>query len=211
MPRFADLTISAFNDALASTEPTPGGGTASAVAGAMGTSLLMMVAGLQKTRGNKDEERAALAEIRASLTSVRDRLLTLADVDTEAYNKVIAAMRMPKVSDEEKAARTKAIQTGTRAATEAPLDILRTVVEASAHAKRVAQFGNVNAASDVRVAIELLEAAASGASANVEINLTGLKDEGFRKTAASSMIELSNALTEHTAAARAALLPSSTT
>ena len=209
MPRFADLSISAFNDALSSTEPTPGGGTAAAIAGAMGASLLMMVAGLQKTRGNTDQERATLAEARASLTSVRNRLLTLADTDSDAYNKVIAAFRLPKGTDQEKTARQQAIQLGTRAATEAPLEILRAVVEASAFARRVAQFGNQNAASDVRVAIELLEAAASGAGANIEINLTGLDDETYRKTTASTMIELSNTLTEHAAGARAALLPTS--
>ena len=207
MPRFADQTISAFNDALASSDPTPGGGTASAVAGAMGVSLLMMVAGLQKTRGNNDQERATLSEARAALTSVRDRLVTLADTDTEAYNTFIAAMRLPKATDAEKAARKQAMQQGTRAATEAPLEILRTVVEGIAYGKRIAQFGNPSASSDVRVAIELLEAAASGAAANVEINLTGIDDEAFRKSTASTMIELSNALTEHAAASRAALLP----
>lgn len=175
----------------------------------MGVSLLMMVAGLQKTRGNTDAERAALSEARASLTSVRDRLLTLADTDTEAYNKVLTAMRLPKATDEEKAARKQAIQQGMRAATEAPLDILRTVVEGTSHARRVAQYGNPSASSDLRVAVELLEAAASGASANVEINLTSLTDDAFRKSTASTMIELSNVVTEHSAAARAALLPTS--
>lgn len=207
MSRFADSTISAFTDALASAEPTPGGGTASAVAGAMGVALLMMVAGLNKTRGNKDEERATLRESRASLTSVRDRLLVLADTDSEAYNKVVAAYRLPKATDADKHARKDAIQQGTRAATEAPLDILRTVVEGIAHASRVAQFGNPSASSDVRVAIELLEAAASGAAANVEVNLVDLEDEAFKKSSASTMIELSNTLTEHAASARAALLP----
>jgi methenyltetrahydrofolate cyclohydrolase len=209
MARFADLTVSAFVDALASAEPTPGGGTAAAVAGAMGASLLMMVAGLSKTRGNNDQERAALSEARAALTGIRNRLLAQADADTEAYNKVIVALRLPKGTDAEKGARKQAIQLGTRAATEAPLDILRTVVEAALHAKRIAQYGNPAAASDVRVAIELLEAAAAGAAANVEINLTGLADEAFRKSSASTMIELSNALTEHSASARAALLPQS--
>jgi glutamate formiminotransferase/formiminotetrahydrofolate cyclodeaminase len=208
MPRFADDTISSFLESLSSSDPTPGGGTASAVAGAMGVALLMMVAGLKKTRGNNDHERATLSESRAALTSVRDRLLTLADTDTEAYNQVLAAFRLPKDTDDEKAARTAAIQKGTRAATEAPLEILRTIVEAAAHAKRVAQCGNVNAASDVRVAVELLEAAGAGAAANVEINLTGLHDDAFRKNTASTMIELSNTLTEHSASARAALLPS---
>jgi glutamate formiminotransferase/formiminotetrahydrofolate cyclodeaminase len=207
MPRFADLPISAFADALASAEPTPGGGTAAAVAGAMGTALLMMVAGLKKTRGNNDQERATLSEARAALTSVKDRLLALADTDAESYDKVVKALRLPKASDADKQARSRAIQAGTRAATEAPLDILRTIVEGSAYAQRVAQFGNPNAASDVRVAIELLEAAAAGAAANVETNLVSLDDEAYRKATASTIVELSNALTEHSAAARAALLP----
>jgi formiminotetrahydrofolate cyclodeaminase len=207
MPRFADLHISAFTDALASTDPTPGGGTASAVAGAMGMALLMMVAGLNKTRGNNDRERATLQEARAALTSVRDRLLALADTDSEAYNKVVTGYRLPKTTEAEKISRKQAIQQGTRAATEAPLDILRTIVQGAGYAKRIAQFGNPNAASDVRVAIELIEAAAAGAAANVETNLLLLEDEGFRKAAASTMIELSNALTEHSADARAALLP----
>ena len=174
----------------------------------MGVALLMMVGGLKKTRGNNDQERAALGEARAALTSVRDRLLTLADTDSEAYNTVVAAYRLPKATEDEKNARKQAAQRGMRAATEAPLDILRTIVEASGYARPVAQFGNPSAESDVRVAIELLEAAAAGAAANVETNLLGLEDEAFRKSAASTMVELSNTLTQHTADARAALLPS---
>ena len=205
MPRFADLTISTFVDALSSTEPTPGGGTAAAVSGAMGAALLMMVAGLHKTRGNADAERVQLTEARAALTSVRDRLLTLADTDSEAYNKVIAAYRLPKNTDEEKSARKQSAQQGMRAATQAPLEILRTTVEAVKHGRVVGQYGNPAAASDVRVALELLEAAAAGAAANVEINLVSLDDEAFKKASASSVVELSNALNEDIAAARSAL------
>src|SRR5262245_13061883 len=122
MLRFADHTISAFVDALASPQPTPGGGTAAAVAGSMAAALLMMVAGLPKTRGNTDAERVQLTETRAALSSVRDRLLALADEDTEAYNRVVAAYRLPKSSDAEKAARRQAIADGMRAATETPLN-----------------------------------------------------------------------------------------
>ena len=207
MARFADQSISAFVDALASSDPTPGGGTAAAVGGAIGVSLLMMVAGLPKTRGNTAAERVQLGESRAALVGIRDRLLTLADTDTAAYNKVTAAYRLAKGTDAEKAARTQAIQRAMRAATDAPLDILRSVAAAMAHAKVVAEFGNPSAASDVRVALELLEAAGAGASANVEINLTALQDETFRKSSASAMIELSNQLTEQSAAARSALTP----
>jgi formiminotetrahydrofolate cyclodeaminase len=207
MPRFADQTISAFVEALSSAEPTPGGGTASAVAAAIATALLMMVAGLPKTRSNSDEERTALSEARAALTSIRDRLLVLADEDTDAYNTVIAAYRLPKATEMDKSARKGAIATAMRAATDAPLETLRTAREAVAQAKVVAEYGNPSAVSDVRVALELLEASAAGAAANVEVNLTSLDDEGFRKSAASAMIELGNQITEGVAAARAALLP----
>ncbi len=175
--------------------------------GAIGVSLLMMVAGLGKTRGNIDAERVQLDATRASLLNVRDRLLTLADTDTAAYNTVTAAYRLAKGSDEEKAARREAIQRAMHAATEAPLETLRAVAEAMAQAKVVAELGNPSAASDVRVALELLEAAGAGASANVEINLTTLQDDAFRKATASTTIDLSNQLTERSAAARATLTP----
>ena len=207
MARFADHSIAAFLDALAGPDPTPGGGTAAAVGGAIGVSLLMMVAGLPKTRGNTDAERVQLGETRASLVSVRDRLLVLADTDTEAYNTVTAAYRLPKSTAKETAARKQAVERAMQAATDAPLDTLRAVADAMAHARIVAELGNPSASSDVRVALELLEAAGAGAAANVEINLTALKDDVFRKASASSMIELSNQLTEHSAAARAVITP----
>jgi len=205
MPRFADVTVSAFIDALANSEPTPGGGTAAAVAGAMGTSLLMMVAGLAKTRTNADTEKAALGQARAALTSVRGRMLALADTDSDAFDQVMAAFRLPKGSEDEKGRRNQAIQIATRAATDAPLETLRTAAEAMQHARTIATHGNRSAVSDVRVALELLEAAAAGATANVETNLITLEDESYRKTTASAVIDLTNGITETAAAARAAL------
>jgi len=205
MARFADQTISDFVEALANSEPTPGGGTAAAVAGAIGTSLLMMVAGMSKIRGSHESSRTQLDAARTALASTRARMLALADQDSEAYNSVIAAYRLPKATDEEKATRKQAIGHGVRAATDAPLETFRTVVQAGQHARIVAQFGNPSAASDVRVALELLEAAASGAAANVEANLAGVTEDAFKKTAASTMIDLSNQLTEDIASARAAL------
>jgi methenyltetrahydrofolate cyclohydrolase len=207
MPRFADLSISAFVDALASPQPTPGGGTVAALAGAMGASLLMMVSGLPKTRGKTEAERAALGKARAAIEPLRNRLLALADEDAEAYDRVVAAYRLAKGTDEEQRARKAAVQEAMRAATEAPLETLRVIAAVVEQAKTVAQFGNPSAASDVRVAFELLEAAAAGAAANVETNLTSLDDAAYRKKAASIVIELTNALTEHIASARVALAP----
>ena len=205
MPSFAESTVSSFLDALSSSEPTPGGGTAAAVAAAMATSLLMMVAGLTKTRTNTDAERVTLSETRAALASVRDRLMSLADQDTAAFNQVMAAYRLPKTTDEEKTLRKQTIQRAMRAATDAPLETVRAAADAMRHARAVSQCGNATAASDVRVALELLEAAAAGAAANVQINIQSLDDEAFKQTAADQIVELTNTVTEDAAAARTAL------
>lgn len=206
MSRLADLTLSALLDAFAAAEPTPGGGSASAIAGAIGTSLLMMVAGLAKSRTNTEEERVALSEARAALTSVRDRFMALADVDSAAFDRVMLAYRLPKNSDEEKATRTASIQTAIKSATEAPLDTLRATAEAMRHAGVVATHGNRSAVSDVGVGVALLEAAASGAAANVRINLSSLKDEAFRQAAADDVTELVEQITRDAAAARSQLV-----
>ena len=205
MARFADRTLADFLDALASPDPTPGGGTAAAVVGAMGVSLLMMVAGLTKSRTNAQPERVALQEARAALSSIRDRFVKLADTDADAYDQVMAAYRLLKSTDAEVRARKQAVQRAMRLATGAPLATLQTVVEAMKHARGVAAHGNQSAASDVRVALELLEAAAAGAAANVEINLASLDDEAFKKSAASEVLDQTNRVTEDAATARAAL------
>jgi formiminotetrahydrofolate cyclodeaminase len=205
MARFRDLTVSAFLDALASPEPTPGGGTAAAVAGAMGAGLLIMVAGLAKTRHDSDEDRGALTTARARLAALRDHLATLADTDSEAFNRVLAAYRLPAGTEAEKAARRQEIQHALRAATEAPMDTLRSSVEAIQHGRTVAAHGHRAAASDVRTALELLEGAAAGAVANVEANLTTLADQGWRDAAAAEARALADRMTAHLKAARAAL------
>jgi len=177
--RFAGMTVSQLLAALASPDPTPGGGTAAAIAGAMGTSLLVMVAGLAKSRNNTDDEKAALARARAAIQPLTATLTTLADADTAAFDAVMAAYRLPKSTDEEKGVRTKAIQSALRGATEVPLETLRACAAALEHAQVVAGNGNKSADSDVGVAIGLLKAAANGAAANVRINLEGLHDQSY--------------------------------
>lgn len=180
MTRFADTTVAQLLAALASPDPTPGGGTAAAIAGAIGASLLVMVTGLAKSRNNLDDEKAALATARTAIEPMASRLMQLADADTQAFNAVMAAYRLPKATDDDKAARSSAIQAALRGATEVPLETLRACGDALAHARAVADYGNQSAASDVGVAIGLLKAAAEGAAANVRINLAGLKDEAFK-------------------------------
>jgi formiminotetrahydrofolate cyclodeaminase len=166
-------------DAFASNEPVPGGGSASALAGALGASLLLMVAAMPKTKSGAEEETADLAEAAARLRPLRDRLVALVDEDSDAYGALAAAFRLPKGTDQEKVARKQAIQTGTRQATEVPLDTMRACRDALRHAVIVARNGNRNAVSDVGVALELLLAGAKGAGLNVDINLSGLSDEAY--------------------------------
>src|SRR4026207_1562484 len=111
-------------DAFSSPDPTPGGGSASALAGALAASLLAMVAGMPKTRTGTAEERAALDESRADLLRLRTTLLELVDRDAAAYDLVVAALKRPKATDEEKGARRPAIREAMRVATDVPLETM---------------------------------------------------------------------------------------
>jgi formiminotetrahydrofolate cyclodeaminase len=184
---FSSLSVSAFLDALASAEPTPGGGTAAAMAGAMGVSLLTMVAGLSRTRGNTDEERAALADVRAQLTPLRAALEDCADRDTEAFNHVMAAYRLPKGTDEEKAARKAAVQAGLIIAADVPLEICRVAVEVCRLSKVAAEKGNPQAVTDAGIGAILGEAAVVGAALNVRINLGSIEDCDYTSAAAAEI------------------------
>lgn len=184
------MTVAQLLAALASPDPTPGGGTAAAIAGAMGTSLLVMVTSLAKSKTNLADQKAALAAARAALEPINSRLMELADADTQAFDEVMAAYRQPKATDQDKAARTGAIQAALRGATEVPLETLRACVDAAAHGRVVADYGNQSAASDVGVALGLLKAAAEGAASNVRINLGGLKDETYTGVAEAETTRL---------------------
>lgn len=192
-------------EAFASSAPTPGGGSASALAGALGASLLVMVAGMPKTRTGAEAERAALDIAAVAIGAARRRLAALVDEDSAAYEAVMAAFRLPKATDEEKAARRQAIQAATRTATETPLAVMRACGEALDGARAVAASGNRNAASDVRVGIALLVAGATGAFENVAINLPGLSDEGVRTEVQRAAGEVRDGVASAQAQALAAL------
>ena len=149
MTRLTDLPLASFLDALTSPNPTPGGGSALALAGAMGASLLAMVAGMPKTKTGTPEARAALDAARAALVPVRDTLTGLVDRDSAAYDLVVAAFKRPKGTDEEKAARKAAIQDATRVATDVPLETMRACAAALREGAAVAEHGNPSAASDI--------------------------------------------------------------
>ena len=174
-----DLDVRDLLAAFSSPDPTPGGGSAAALASALGTSLLSMVGGLTKTRTGADRERAALASATPQLLDLRDRLARAIDEDTAAYDRVVAAYKLRKASAEEQQARTDAIQQALRAATDVPLAVMRLSAAALAAAETVAAHGHAGASSDVGVALALLAAGLHGARLNVEINLGSVRDEGY--------------------------------
>jgi formiminotetrahydrofolate cyclodeaminase len=174
-----DKTVAQILEAFASSDPTPGGGSASALAGAAGASLLLMVARMPKTKKSAEIDRPALDAAVAALTPLAAELRALIDRDSVAYDQVVAAYRLPKSTEAEQAARKDAIQRAMRAAIESPLAMMRACRAGLAEAEKVHAHGNANAASDVTVAKELLRAALNGARANVEINLSGVTDAQY--------------------------------
>jgi formiminotetrahydrofolate cyclodeaminase len=165
--------------AFASPEPTPGGGSASALASTVGASLLVMVASLPKTRSGSDEDRTALTFAAGALTSIQHQLMEAIDADTSAYRQVVAAYRQPKATDAEKGARQGAIERALRAATDVPLGVMRLSVDALKHAQAIAHHGYRAASSDLGVALALLQAGLEGARLNVRINLGGIGDAAY--------------------------------
>ena len=174
-----DQSVRDLLAAFSSADPTPGGGSASALASAVGASLLMMVAGLPKTRTGSDDDRAALTSAAGVLADIRKRLTDAIDDDAAAYDQVVAGYKLPKASAGEQTARTAAIQQAFRAATDVPLGVVRLSAAALDEAITIATHGHRAAASDVGVAVALLRAGARGARLNVDINIGSISDAAF--------------------------------
>jgi len=191
--------------AFRSSSPTPGGGSAAALSGAVGASLLAMVAGLPKSRASNDEDASNLSSARARCTALANELAALIDRDTEAYDLVVGAYRRPKETDEEKAARSAAIQAAMRAAIDAPLSVMRACDGALEQAGTIARLGNPSASSDVQVGVELLGAGLRGAKLNVDINMGSMKDAAYVQHVRSETERLVRQADRHTDASREAV------
>ncbi len=177
--KLTSLTVSELLAAFRSAQPTPGGGSGAALAGAVGASLFAMVASLPKSQAASDADRWDLSAACDRCTGIATQLEALIDQDSDAYNLVVGAFRLPKGTEDEKAARSAAIQKAMIAATEAPLEVMRRCAEALAMAPLIQRLGNPNASSDTGAARELLRAALSGAQQNVEVNLSSVKDTEY--------------------------------
>jgi formiminotetrahydrofolate cyclodeaminase len=173
------LTVQDFVEQLASASPTPGGGSASALVGAVGAALVEMACNLTIGREKFRDVEKELAVVLARAGELRVAMLEAVDRDTDAYDEVSQAYKLPKATDPEKEARTAAIQQALRNATIVPLQVAKAAMETSQLAQIALEKCNPNVSSDARVARELAQAAREGASANVEINLTSITDLDF--------------------------------
>ncbi len=177
--RFSDKTIQEFLDELASTSPAPGGGSAAALAGALGGALVSMVCRLTVGRKNYQDVSAELEAILPRAEEKRRVLLELMEADAAAYDHVIAAYKLPKETEEQKEARAAVIQEALKKAANVPFQIAAACAEVLDMVLPVAAKGNKNAESDAGAAALLAEAGLRGAVLNVEINLALIKDEGY--------------------------------
>ena len=175
--RLIDMTCKGFAEETASESPAPGGGSISAYMGALGAALGTMVANLSSHKAGWDdrwEEFSSWAEKGQTLMA---ELLHLVDEDTEAFNRIMAVFAMPKTTDEEKAARSAALQVATLYATEVPLRTMKAAERVFEIVKAMAEQGNPNSVSDAGVGALAARSAVLGARLNVRINAAGLKDK----------------------------------
>lgn len=176
-----DLSVKAFDSEVASASPAPGGGSVAALCGALGASLCQMAAGL--TLGKKKYEAAfsIMQDIRQQSMCARETLLSLVDEDTQAYNQVIAAFRLPKSRPDEMEYRRKAIQEALKQAALTPFHTLEAASSIIGLVELTMEKANPACITDVGVAAELAAAAVNGALYNVCINLKSIDDQIFAK------------------------------
>lgn len=197
-----ELTIKEFINKVISNDPVPGGGSVSALNGALAGALAAMVANLTIGRKKYVEVNDIMVELSARFEKLSQRLIEDVDRDSDAYNRVFAAFKMPKETDEEKQVRSEAIQRETKYAAQVPMEVARAVYEVLPMIDTVAQKGNSNAVTDACVSMMCARTAILGALLNVRINLTSIKDEEFVKV----MSEEADTIEAHTILQEQALL-----
>ncbi len=168
-----------FANAVSSDSPAPGGGSVSALAGALGAALAAMVANLTVGKRDYDAFWEEMKTVAIHAQQFKDELLRAVDRDTEAFNQVMAAFALPKKSAEQMAQREQAVEQATKNACLVPLEVMKNALEVLKLARIVAESGNANAVSDAGVAALTALAAVQGAGLNVKINLPGIKDREF--------------------------------
>jgi glutamate formiminotransferase/formiminotetrahydrofolate cyclodeaminase len=185
------MNLRQFCNETLSDSPAPGGGSVAALMGALGAALGGMVANLSAGKRGWDDQLSYFSEWAVKGQKLKDELLFLVDEDTAAFNKVMAALALPKDSVEEKAARSGAIQKANQYAAEIPLKVMETAGRTYEVLAKMAEKGNPASISDVGVGLLATRACIEGAAMNVRINLSGLKDENLKSALQEKMTRLS--------------------
>lgn len=174
-----DMSLRRFADEVSMDSPTPGGGSVAALCGALAASLTAMVANLTVGKKGHEASAAAMSEVAMRAQSLKDDLLSAVDRDTQAFNKVMEAGRIPKATPEQAQERARAMEAANKEATLVPLDVLEKSRQAMELAGEVARKGLQASLSDAGVAALTAAAAGEGAYYNVLINLPGIQDKAF--------------------------------
>jgi len=174
-----DMTLPGFANETASESPAPGGGSISAYVGALGISLGTMVANLSSHKRGWDDRWEEFSNYADEGQGIKDQLLAMVDEDTNAFNEIMNAMRLPKDSAEEKAARLEAIQAATIYAVEVPLKVMEVALNSMKMIQTMAEIGNPNSVTDAGVGALCARTAVYGAYLNVKINLGDVKDKDY--------------------------------
>jgi methenyltetrahydrofolate cyclohydrolase len=193
-------SIEEFLDRLAGKDPTPGGGGAAAIMGAMGAALVSMVCNVTYGKKGYDSAEAELREVCAKSETLRKRLTGMVAEDVAAFDGLMAAYKLPKDTEEQKARRSQAIQASLRRATEVPLACARDCAEVIGLSRRAGELGYLGVISDAGVGVSAAYAAARSAALNVYINAPSLKDRAFAERA---LAELEGIMTSCTAESEA--------
>ena len=198
--KLIDMTVRDYLDLLKSDAPAPGGGSVSALTGAQGLGLMLMVADLTLTREKYQADHELCRQVKEAGMPLFESMSEAMDRDTDAYNMVFAAYKLPKETDEEKAIRSKAIGEANLIATKVPFEVMTLAHEGLKLASKLVNHSNSNAASDLGVAASCMETAAKGAWQNVAINLPGVKDPEQAKafeTEGQKILEESVSMANH--------------
>ncbi len=174
-----NMTLQAFADETASESPAPGGGSISAYMGSLGVSLATMVANLSAHKREWDERWEEFSNWAVKGEKLKNQLVNLVDEDTNAFNKIMDSFGLPKGTENEKLARTNAIQAATKYATEVPFKVMQLAFESMEIIKAMAEIGNPNSVTDAGVGALAARSAVKGAFLNVRINASGLTDKVF--------------------------------
>jgi glutamate formiminotransferase/formiminotetrahydrofolate cyclodeaminase len=177
--RLVNMPLNDFADETASESPAPGGGSIAAYIGSLGISLGTMVANLSSHKKGWDDRWEEFSNWAEKGQQYKDELLQLVDADTKAFNQIMNAMSLPKGTDEEKAARKKAIMDATKFAIEIPFKVMQTSYDSMEVIKAMAEVGNPNSVSDAGVGALCARSAVMGAFMNVRINAAGYDDASF--------------------------------